>query len=102
MITKCKVNYYGHSNVYFAYYNGNTWLDEIPKKNNTDNLTFEKAVCDNDATIEWNYEEWTPKVKKLTPYILKKKKWIIFQHVAKVEQMPQHVLKMKQVKIPPI
>ena len=61
-----KVNYYGHSDVYFAYYNGNTWLDDIPKKNNADNLTFEKAECDNDATIEWNYEEWTPKVKNLT------------------------------------
>ncbi len=61
-----KVNYYGHSDVYFAYYNGSTWLDDIPKKNNTDNLTFEKAICDNDATIEWNYEEWTPKVKNLT------------------------------------
>ncbi len=30
-----KVNYYGHSDVYFAYYNGNTWLDEIPLKGNS-------------------------------------------------------------------
>ena len=61
-----KVNYYGKSDVYFAYYNGTTWLDDIPKKNNADNLVYDHAVCDNEAEVEWNEEEWTPKVKNLT------------------------------------
>ena len=61
-----KVNYYGHSDVYFAYYNGTTWLEDIPKKNNADNLVYDHAVCDNDAEVEWDEEEWTPKVKNLT------------------------------------
>ncbi len=61
-----KVNYYGHSDVYFAYYNGTTWLEDIPKKNNADNLVYDHAVCDNEAIVEWDEEEWTPKVKNLT------------------------------------
>ena len=61
-----KVNYYGRSDVYFAYYNGNTWLDDIPKKNNADNLVYDHAVCDNDAIVEWDYDLWAPKVKNLT------------------------------------
>ncbi len=61
-----KVNYYGHSDVYFAYYNGITWLEDIPKKNNADNLVYDHAECDNEAIVEWDEEEWTPKVKNLT------------------------------------
>ncbi len=61
-----KVNYYGHSDVYFAYYNGNTWLDDIPKKDNSSNLIYDHAECDNDATVEWDYDLWAPKVKNLT------------------------------------
>ena len=61
-----KVNYYGHSDVYFAYYNGNTWLDDIPKKNNADNLVYDHAVCDNEAIVEWDSANWAPKVKNLT------------------------------------
>ncbi len=72
-MTMCTLNeakgmcgYYGHSDVYFAYYNGNTWLDDIPKKGNSDNLVYDHAVCDNDATVEWDNANWSPKVKNLT------------------------------------
>ncbi len=61
-----KVNYYGHSDVYFAYYNRNTWLEEMPKQGNSENLGFEKAECDNNTTVEWNEERWAPIVLNLT------------------------------------
>ncbi len=61
-----KVNYYGHSDIYFAYYNGTTWLDDIPKKNNADNLVYDHAECDNNAEVEWDSANWAPKVKNLT------------------------------------
>ncbi len=61
-----KVNYYGHSDVYFAYYNGSTWLEEMPKQGNSENLGFEKAECDNNTTVEWNEERWAPIVLNLT------------------------------------
>ncbi len=61
-----KVNYYGKSDVYFAFYNGSTWLEEMPQKDNADNLIFDKAVCDNNTTISWNSATWEPTIKNLT------------------------------------
>ncbi len=61
-----KVNYYGHSDVYFAFYSGSTWLEEMPKKGNNENLDFDKAECDNNTTIEWDEEKWSPIVLNLT------------------------------------
>ncbi len=61
-----KVNYYGKSDVYFAFYNGDTWLEEMPKKGNNDNLVYDHAVCDNEAEIEWDEDKWALKVLNLT------------------------------------
>ncbi len=48
-----------------AFYNSDTngWLDDIPKKGS--NLIFEKAECDNDATVEWDKDNWAPIVLNL-------------------------------------
>ncbi len=61
-----KVNYYGDSDVLFGFYNGEEKLTEMPQKGNPDNLVFEKAECDNGASVEWNEEKWAPLVKNLT------------------------------------
>ncbi len=53
-------------NVLFGFYNGEEKLSEMPQKGNPDNLVFEKAVCDNGASIEWDNEKWAPLVKGLT------------------------------------
>ncbi len=61
-----KVDYFGNSDVYFAFYNGDDQLEEMPQKNNAENLVFEHAECDNGASIVWNYEQWSPLVKNLS------------------------------------
>ena len=60
-----KVDYFGNSDIYFAFYQGDKELDEMPQKNNKENLVFDHAECDNGASIEWNSEEWAPLVKGL-------------------------------------
>ena len=60
-----KVDYFGNSDVYFAFYQGDQELEEMPQKGNEENLVFEHAECDNGASIEWNEEEWAPLVKGL-------------------------------------
>ncbi len=55
-----------NNDVLFGFYNGNTRLDDMPQKGNADNLVFEKAECDNGASVEWNEEKWAPLVKGLT------------------------------------
>ena len=61
-----KVDYFGNSDIYFAFYKGNEQLDEMPLKDNSDNLVFDYGECDNRAEIEWNSNEWAPLVKNLS------------------------------------
>ena len=65
-IMKGQVDYFGNSDVYFAFYNENDKLKEMPLKDNDQNLIFDHGECDNGASIEWNEEEWGPVVKNLS------------------------------------
>ena len=61
-------NYNNQNNlddVFLGYYNGEEKLDEMPQKDNQENLVFDHGECDNGASIIWNEEEWAPLVKKL-------------------------------------
>ena len=60
-----KVDYFGNSDVYFAFYNGNEKLESMPLKDNSDGLLFSHGECDNGATIEWNSSEWAPLIRNL-------------------------------------
>ena len=60
-----KVDYFGNSDIYFVFYQGDKELEEMPQKDNEENLVFDHAECDNGASIEWNEEEWAPLVKGL-------------------------------------
>ena len=62
---KGKVDYFGNSDIYFVFYKGDELLDEMPQKDNEENLVFDHAECDNGASIEWNESEWAPLVKGL-------------------------------------
>ncbi len=62
---KGKVDYFGNSDIYFAFYKGDEQLDTMPVKDNPDNLVFDHGECDNGASIEWNNNEWAPLVKGL-------------------------------------
>ncbi len=53
-------------NTYFAFYNGDEKLDEMPQKGNNEKLVFDHGTCDNGATVSWNENEWAPLVKNLT------------------------------------
>ena len=61
-----KVDYFGNSDVYFAFYNGNEKLESMPLKDNSDGLLFSHGECDNGATIEWNSSEWAPLIRNLS------------------------------------
>ena len=61
-----KVDYFGNSDVYFAFYKGNEPLEEMPSKDNSEGLVFIDGECDNGATIEWDKEQWSPLIKNLT------------------------------------
>ena len=63
---KGKVDYFGNSDVYFGYYNGEEKLDEMPQKDNQENLVFDHGVCDNGAIVDWDDNEWAPLVKNLS------------------------------------
>ncbi len=63
---KGKVDYFGNSDIYFAFYKGNEKVEEMPSKENSDGLVFIDGECDNDATIEWDSEKWAPTVLNLT------------------------------------
>ena len=60
-----KVDYFGNSDVYFVFYKGDELLEEMPQKDNSENLVFSHGECDNAASIEWNESEWAPLVKGL-------------------------------------
>ena len=62
---KGQVDYFGNSDVYFAFYKGDQLLEEMPQKGNEENLVFDHGECDNGASIEWNENEWAPLVKGL-------------------------------------
>ena len=61
-----KVDYFGNSDIYFAFYKGDKELAEMPQKDNTENLVFDHGECDNGASIVWDNEAWGPIVKNLS------------------------------------
>ena len=65
-VMKGQVDYFGNSDVYFVFYNGDKLLDSMPQKDNKENLVFNYGDCDNGASIEWDSEEWAPLVKNLS------------------------------------
>ncbi len=60
-----QVDYFGNSDVYFVFYEGDKLLEEMPKKDNEENLVFSHGECDNGANIVWDNEEWSPLVRNL-------------------------------------
>ena len=60
-----KVDYFGNSDIYFVFYQGDKELEEMPGKDNKENLVFDHGECDNGASIEWNENDWAPLVKGL-------------------------------------
>ena len=65
-VMKGQVDYFGNSDVYFAFYNGENQIDEMPTKSNQDNLVYRHGECDNGASIEWDNEKWAPTVLNLS------------------------------------
>ncbi len=65
-VMKGKVDYFGNSDVYFAFYEGDNQLDEMPLKDNEESLVFDHGECDNGASIIWDSEAWGPMVKNLS------------------------------------
>ena len=63
---KGKVDYFGNSDIYFAFYKGNDKLDSMPLKDNEENLVFDYGECDNGAYVEWDNEEWAPLIRNLS------------------------------------
>ena len=61
-----KVDYFGNSDVYFVFYQGDKELKEMPQKDNKENLVFDHGTCDNGASIIWDSETWAPLVKNLS------------------------------------
>ena len=62
---KGKVDYFGNSDIYFVFYKQGELVEEMPLKDNVDNIGFDHAECDNEASILWNESEWVPLVKNL-------------------------------------
>ncbi len=58
------VQYEGSGDVFFAFYNGNNQLTEMPKKDS--GLGFERAECSNNASVEWDSNKWAPTVVNLS------------------------------------
>ena len=65
-VMKGQVDYFGNSDVYFAFYNGSDKLDSMPLKDNEENLVFDYGECDNGAYVEWNNDRWSPLIINLT------------------------------------
>ena len=66
LIAYKNINKFNNNDIYFGYYNGNEKLDEMPSKDNSVNLVFDYASCDNDAYVLWDEKEWAPLVKNLS------------------------------------
>ena len=60
-----KVDYFGNSDIYFAFYKDKEKLDVMPTKDNSDGLIFSHGECDNGATVVWDEETWSPLIKNL-------------------------------------
>ena len=45
-VMKGQVDYFGNSDVYFAFYNENNKLEEMPSKDNSENIVFDYGECD--------------------------------------------------------
>ena len=60
-----KVDYFGNSDIYFVFYKNGQLVEEMPKKDNAENIGFDHAECENEASILWNEEAWAPLVKNL-------------------------------------
>ena len=58
------VQYEGSGDVFFAFYNGNDQLTEMPKKDS--GLGFNYGECNNGASVAWNNNLWAPTVTNLT------------------------------------
>ena len=65
-VMKGQVDYFGNSDIYFTFYEGDKELEEMPQKGNKENLIFDHGECDNGASIIWDSEEWAPLVKNLS------------------------------------
>ena len=61
-----KVDYFGNSDVYFAFYKGKEKVEEMPSKENSEGLVYIDGECDNGASIIWDNETWGPMVKNLS------------------------------------
>ena len=64
-IIKGQVDYFGNSDVYFAFYKDEEKLDVMPAKDNSDNLIFSHGECDNGASVIWDVKSWAPLIKNL-------------------------------------
>ena len=53
-------------NIDIAFYSGKDKLEEMPQKDNAENLIFSRGECDNGASIEWQEDSWAPLVKNLS------------------------------------
>ncbi len=82
-----KVDYFGNSDVYFAFYQGDKELEEMPEKDNKENLIFSYGECDNGAYVKWNSEQWAPLIKNL-----KKSKTKCSLHFGKLIELGKDVL----------
>ena len=58
-----KLDYYGNSDVYFSFYQGDKELKEMPSKENNEELVFIDGECDNGASIIWDNEAWAPLIE---------------------------------------
>ncbi len=58
------MQYEGSGDVFFTFYKGDTILDTMPTKDDTE-LTFERAECDKGASIVWNFKKWEPMITNL-------------------------------------
>ena len=82
-----KVDYFGNSDVYFAFYQGDKELTEMPQKDNKENLIFDHGECDNGASIIWDGEAWGPIVKNLS-----KSKTKCTLHFGKIIELDKNVI----------
>ena len=60
-----QVDYFGNSDVYFAFVQDGKPVGSMPEKVNDEYIIFDHGECDKGATIEWNEDEWAPLVKNL-------------------------------------
>ena len=94
-----KVDYFGNSDIYFIFYKNNELTEEMPQKDNKENLVFDHGECDNGASIEWNYEEWSPLIKDLKSVKTKCSLYFEEKYTEKILRGTDPVLKDKLIPI---